>query len=119
MDLDDNVVETTRANHAAAWIVDEFEGHTLVSGKLEHREATELRLRYVPEHRIPETRVDASDRSRSATRRPICNVLMENPVVRFSVGQSQAHVPTAGRHSAEALAAPVTGECRMSLRKRR
>ncbi len=111
------MVETTRANHAAAWIVDEFEGHKLVSGKLEHREATELRLRYVPEHLIPETRVERERSLQIGDPKAECNVLINGLVVRSSVGQSQAHSPYRGE--AQCGGAPVTGECRLSLRRRR
>jgi hypothetical protein len=58
LDLDDDVVETTRADDTSAWIVDELDRHEVVIRELEHREASELGLRHVSEHLVPEVPVE-------------------------------------------------------------
>ena len=45
LDLDDEVVETLRIDPVEVETVDEFEGHELVIGELEHRQAAFAALR--------------------------------------------------------------------------
>ena len=58
LDLDDQVVQTSRVDHSSARIVDELDGHEFVAGKLEHGEAAELGLRHIPEDLVTEPGVE-------------------------------------------------------------
>src|SRR4051812_19154414 len=58
VDHKDEVAEPAGADHFLAWIVDEFEGHELVPGQLEHGEAADRRLGNLSEHLISDALVE-------------------------------------------------------------
>jgi hypothetical protein len=62
--------------HWAVAVVDELDGDEVVAGQLEHGQVPEPGLGDVSDHLVADGCVKAIDRSRSATRRPTCKVLI-------------------------------------------